>query len=117
MDGKQDALTSQMIAIAQQLGIVEENKSLDQTQVLMLAEAIKVKIKASAAALEQANSMNADLIAALELGNNLANFTGSLTLRLATDDTVATLLTELRTRIEQFQQRALHILDRIHAAE
>jgi len=114
---EQEELSSEIIGIAQQLGIVDGDKPLDKKQVLMLAEAIKIKIKSAAAKLEQATDLNSELLSALQMGYDLSAFTGSITLRMATDDSVATILTELRNRIEQFQQAAFPVLERVRAAE
>lgn len=114
---EQDALSSEIIGIAQRLGIVDRDARLDQKQVLMLAEAIKVKIKSAATELKQATDLNSELLSALQMGYELSAFTGSITLRMATDDSVATILTELRNRIDQFQQAAFPVLERVRAAE
>jgi hypothetical protein len=51
------------------------------------------------------------------MGYELSEYTESITLRLAMDDTVATLLIELRNRIDKFQQTALPALERVHATD
>jgi len=107
-----ELMAGEIVDIARQLGVVEGEAPLDAAQVLMLAKVIKVKIKAAAAAGKTADELNADLRDALQLGCDLSDFTSSITLRLATDDTVAALLTELRSRIDHFQQTALPILER-----
>jgi hypothetical protein len=107
-----EMMAGEIVDIARQLGVVEGETSLEAAQVLMLAEVIKVKIKAAVAAKSVADELNTELRDALQLACDLSDFTGSITLRLATDDTVAALLTELRSRIDRFQQVALPALER-----
>ena len=107
-----EILAAEIVDIARQLGVVEDESLLGDAQVLMMAKVIKVKIKAAVAARKAADELNSDLRSALQLGCDLSAYTGSITLRLATDDTVAALLTELRNRIDHFQKAALPALER-----
>jgi hypothetical protein len=109
---KSEILAGEIVEIARQLGVVDGQATLDDAQLLMLTEVIKVKIKAAVAARCVAEDLNADLRRALQIGCELSAYTGSITLRLATDDSVAALLTELRSRIDRFQQVAQPVLER-----
>jgi hypothetical protein len=107
-----EILADEIVDIARHLGVVQNESPLDAAQILMLTKVIKVKIKAAIADGKAAAELNSDLREALQLGCELSAYAGSITLRLATDDTVAALLTELRSRIDSFQRAALPVLER-----